>query len=110
MGLAASVGPSGYHFAARYGADPESTHRRASDGDEEAIDVFNQVGEALADTVSRLANETQIAVVVIGGGLANAWDLFRPALQARIRPLGISATRTGLAKPSLVGAAALFGV
>ena len=101
---------SGYHFAAHYGADPETTHQRAMDGDKESIDVFRQVGEALADTVSWLAGETEIRVVLIGGGLANAWDLFGPALQARLRPLAISATKTGLAKPSLAGAPALFGV
>jgi glucokinase len=109
-GWPAAWGHSGYHFAEHYGSDPESMSRRANAGDLTALNVFEQVGAALAKTISRLAGETGMQFVVIGGGLANAWTFIAPSVRDQTNRRGISVIRTGLAYPSLVGAAALFEV
>lgn len=99
---------SGFHFAELYGADPQTTHRRALAGDAAALRAWRQVGEALAETIFRLSAESGIRDVVIGGGLANAWEFFEPALRRRLQIEGICAGKTALPNPSLAGAAALF--
>jgi glucokinase len=107
-GWPAAWGHSGYYFADRYGADPQTTYRRAVAGDRVALSAFEQVGATLADTIIRLARETQISQAVVSGGLSNAWAFIEPTLQTRVAPLGISVMRTELAHPSIVGAVALF--
>ena len=99
---------SGFHFSDHYGADPITTHRRALAGDAAALRVWRQVGEALAETISRLSAESGIPDFVIGGGLANAWEFFEPTLRRQLQPEGINAVKTALPNPSIAGAAALF--
>ena len=101
---------SGYHFADLYGSDPITTHRRALAGDDGARKVWDQVGEALGETISRLAVDTQIHNAVIGGGIANAWELIEPSLRKRLQSVRVRAMKTTLPHPSLAGAAALFAV
>ena len=95
-GWPAAWGHSGYHFAAHYGADAETMHERALAGDSAANRAFEQVGVALADTVSRLADETGIRVAIIGGGLANTWAFIAPSMQTRTAAERISVTKTEL--------------
>ncbi len=99
---------SGLHFAERYGADSETMYRRACDGDPEALDVWARVGEALGDTVARLASEAGTSNAIVAGGLAGAWSFMEPAARQRVEPEGVAVVRTGLPHPSLAGAAALF--
>ncbi len=99
---------SGYHFAEYYGADAEVIYSRAVHGEREALNAFEQVGEALANTIARLAEETGIRTAVIGGGLANAWRFFESSLRHVVEPQRISVMRTQLESPSLLGAAVLF--
>ena len=101
---------SGYHFADLYGADPITTSQRALAGDDGARRVWDQVGEALGETVSRIAVDTQINNAVIGGGIANAWEFMEPSLRERVQSDGICVVKTSLPHPSLAGAAALFAV
>ena len=99
---------SGYHFADHYGADPETIHRRALAGDSAALRAWEQVGEALGETIIRLSAESGTRNAVVGGGLSNAWNFIEPPLQRAVEPLGIDVVKTALQNPSLAGAAALF--
>ena len=99
---------SGYHFADNYGADPETIHRRALAGDAPALRAWEQVGEALGETIIRLSAESGTRNAVIGGGLSNAWNFIEPSLQRAVEPPGIDVVKTALENPSLAGAAALF--
>ena len=99
---------SGYHFADHYGADPETIHRRALAGDAPALRAWEQVGEALGETIIRLSAESGTRNAVVGGGLSNAWNFIEPSLQRGVEPLGIDVVKTALENPSLAGAAALF--
>ena len=99
---------SGYRFAEHYGVDSETVYRRACDGDPDALGVWKQVGEALGDTIARLAAETQTSNAVVAGGLAAAWRFIEPPVRRRVEPAGVAVVRTGMPHPSLSGAAALF--
>ncbi|MFC8801169.1 ROK family protein [Promicromonospora sp. NPDC057138] len=58
---------------------------RARAGDEVAVRVLADAGHAVGSAVLVLAALLDVGHVVVGGGLARAWDLLEPALLARLR-------------------------
>ena len=60
--------------------DPEAVYQMAMHGDEAAQQVFNRVGRALGILIADLINIFNLPMYVIGGGVANAWGAFSPAL------------------------------
>jgi glucokinase len=58
---------------------------RARAGDRTAVRVLADAGRAVGSAVLVLAALLDVGRVVVGGGLARAWDLLEPALLARIR-------------------------
>ncbi|WP_419704016.1 ROK family protein [Promicromonospora sp. NFX87] len=58
---------------------------RALAGDEVAVRVLADAGHAVGSAVLMLAALLDVGHVVVGGGLARAWDLLEPALLARLR-------------------------
>src|SRR5579884_1125247 len=69
--------------------NPDFTTRDLSDlaeqGDPDAKRIFDGVGRALGIGIADLVNTLNLPLYVVGGGLANAWDLFSPALFAEVR-------------------------
>ena len=59
---------------------PETIYQMALHGDEAAQQVFNRVGRALGILFASLINIFNLPMYVVGGGVANAWDAFSPAL------------------------------
>jgi glucokinase len=70
-------------------ANPEFTTRDLSalalSGDASAQQIFDNVGRALGIGLAGLVNTLNLPLYVVGGGLANAWDLFSPALFKELR-------------------------
>lgn len=99
---------SGNRFADLYGADSKTVYRRACDGDPDALDIWQEVGDALGGTIVRLAWETETQTAVVAGGLAAAWRFMEPSVRNRVRAKGVDVVRTSLPHPSLSGAAGLF--
>ncbi|MCP2263205.1 ROK family protein [Promicromonospora thailandica] len=54
-------------------------------GDPAAVRVFADAGHAVGSAVLVVAALLDVGHVVVGGGLARAWDLLEPALLARLR-------------------------
>ena len=52
-----------------------------TNGDELALEVFRRMGFYLGITFAGLINVMNPEVIVIGGGVADGWDLFMPHLQ-----------------------------
>jgi glucokinase len=57
----------------------------AEKGDKDAKRIFDDVGRALGIGIADLVNTLNLPLYVVGGGLANAWDLFSPALFREVR-------------------------
>ncbi|MGI5189813.1 ROK family protein [Promicromonospora sp. CA-289599] len=83
---------SGRSVARRYaelgdGADVGAAEieDRARAGDPTAVRVLADAGHAVGSAVLMLAALLDVGHVVVGGGLARAWDLLEPALLARLR-------------------------
>ncbi|MFI2362510.1 ROK family protein [Promicromonospora sp. NPDC019610] len=57
---------------------------QARAGDEAAVRVLADAGHAVGSAVLVLAALLDVGHVVVGGGLAHAWDLLEPAIRARL--------------------------
>ncbi len=53
----------------------------ASRGDEYSLSIWHEVGVALGIGIASLINLLNVDMVVIGGGVSNAWDLFIDSLR-----------------------------
>lgn len=58
------------------GEIPEIVMDAALGGDEVALNIWHKVGKALGIAIASLQNLLDVEMVVVGGGIANAWDLF----------------------------------
>jgi glucokinase len=69
--------------------NPDFTTRDLADlaenGVPDAQEVFDDVGRALGIGIGDLVNTLNLPLYVVGGGLANAWNLFSPALFTEVR-------------------------
>jgi len=99
------------------GLDAPTVERLARQGDPDARHLFEQVGRYLGLGLTAVIHAFDPEQVVIGGGVANAFDLFGPALRAelgrRLMPAyrdGVEIVRAALGDVSgLYGALALAG-
>lgn len=57
----------------------------AKEGDELAVEIFKTVGQYLGVGLANMINLLGPEVIVIGGGVANAWDLLEPQMREQIR-------------------------
>jgi glucokinase len=57
----------------------------AAAGDERAVRVFDQAGQALGLSLAHLVNALDLPLYVIGGGASAAWQLFAPRMFATLR-------------------------
>lgn len=64
--------------------DAETIYRAALDGDRLAGELFAQVGKSLATAIANVIHLLGIRGVLIGGGLAQAWDAFIGPLRAEL--------------------------
>ncbi len=55
---------------------PRIVMEAASSGEEFSLKIWKEVGVALGIAIASLVNLLNIEMVVIGGGVSNAWDLF----------------------------------
>lgn len=55
---------------------PRIVMEAASSGDEFSLNIWKEVGVALGIGIASLVNLLNVEMVVIGGGVSNAWDLF----------------------------------
>ena len=68
----------------------------AKSGDELALMVFRKAGEYLGVGLANLINILGPEVIVIGGGVANGWDLFERPMREEIKKRAIPSAATAV--------------
>ncbi len=83
----------------------------ASAGDEFSLSVWHQVGVALGIGIASLINLLNVEMVVIGGGVSNAWDLFIDTTysEAKKRAFHAPIERASIERGSLKDDAGILG-
>lgn len=69
------------YFPREWGAEAGELHRRARDHDRQAVAAFEGYGAELAVAVMRALYAYDPEVLVLGGSIASAFDLFEPSLR-----------------------------
>ena len=79
--------------------------------DELALQIMHETATFLGIGIANLINLLNPEMIVVGGGLANAWDLIYPITIREVykRALSLPAKRTQIAKASLGGNAGIIG-
>ena len=78
----------GRRYAERIGATPLDARQvadRARGGDPDAIVVFRAAGRALALACASAATLLDLPCAIVGGGVADAWDLLAPTIEETLR-------------------------
>ena len=121
MARAAAAGggaPALARVTAKRGFSSETVCRLAESGDPAAQEIFGQVGRALGIVVAALVNTFNLPMYVVGGGVAEAWDMFSPAMMEEVRRRSFvyvatsshpAGGRTVIARAQLGSDAGLFG-
>lgn len=72
-------------LASKPAFDARDVAELATAGDPEATAIFHKVGRSLGIGLASLVNTLNLPLYVLGGGLANAWDLFAAGLFDELR-------------------------
>jgi glucokinase len=76
-------------FTKAMNQDPQfsakAIYQMAAEKDPVALRIFSNVGQALGIALANMINVLNLPMYVIGGGMANAWDVFAPALLYQVQ-------------------------
>lgn len=115
---AGGTAPALARVAAKRGFNSQTVCQLAEAGDDAAQEIFARVGRALGIVLAALVNTFNLPMYVIGGGVADAWPMFSPAMleEVRKRSFVYAATsshpaggKTVIARAELGSDAGLFG-
>lgn len=106
---------SGAFFQRVAGVRGEEAHRAALDGDPYALGLFAELGHELGHAVLVVLHAYDPEIVVFGGSISAAFDLFAPTLHARLREYPwphvverLRIARSEVEHAGVLGAAALY--
>jgi glucokinase len=85
---------------------PREISELALAGDSGAKRIFEEVGRALGIGLAALINTLNLPLYIVGGGLANSWDLISPALFEELRYRSYVYRMTDPAQPAAAGSSA----
>ncbi len=90
---------------------PEAVMKAALEGDAASIDIWERFGVALGIGMASLVNILNVEMIVLGGGVAKAWDMFIEPARAELKKRGLRAPaeRVVIEKAKLNGDEGILG-
>ena len=90
---------------------PQLLSQAAALGDQDARGVWSQMGHALGIGLANIINIFNPERIVIGGGIANAWRWFAPAMNEVIQreAIGVSRRSVRIVRAQLGSRAGMIG-
>ena len=73
-----------YYKATQKKCTAEDVAKLARNGRENAVKAYTLAGDKLAQALATMLKIVDVQIVVVGGGMANAWDLMQPSFDARL--------------------------
>lgn len=70
------------YFTREWNASAGEIHRRARDGDPHALEIFGHYGDELSEVIMRTLYVYDPQIIVLGGSISTAFDLFEPRMRA----------------------------
>ena len=106
---------SGSFFNNVYGLNGEEVFKQARNGDEYALKLYHQLGVHLGNAIKMMLYTYDIGLIILGGSVASAFDLFEKPMWERIKTFGfpksiekLAIETSALANSGVLGAAALY--
>ena len=106
---------SGSFFSNVYGLNGEDVFKRAKAGDEMALKLYGELGTHLGNAIKMILYTYDMGLIVLGGSVPQAYDLFEKTMWERIRTFGfpksieqVQIKTSELANSGILGAAALY--
>jgi glucokinase len=75
----------------------------AREGDGDAIEIFNHTGRSLGIAIGGLVNILNLPLYVVGGGVAESWDLLSPSLLDELERRSYVYALTAPGRPASAG-------
>ena len=70
------------YFRREWSTSADALHRRARDGDPDALEAFDHYGRELSAAIMRALYVYDPEIIVLGGSISTAFDLFEPKMRA----------------------------
>ena len=106
---------SGQFFSEEKSASAVETNKRALTGDQAAIQLYAEFGFHLGQAIKSILYAYDPEIIILGGSLTKAYELFKPAMFGAIRNFDYPSVLTNLKieiseleNSAIYGAAALF--
>ena len=106
---------SGSFFNNVYGLIGEEVFKSAKAGDESALKLYHELGTHLGNAIKMILYTYDMELIVLGGSVPQAYDLFEKAMWERIKTFGfpksieqLQIKTSELANSGVLGAAALY--
>ena len=75
---------SGQFFSNVYGMDGEVVFKLATEGDSDALKMYNEMGHHLGNAIKMILYALDIDLIVLGGSVRHAYPFFATAMWAQI--------------------------
>ena len=106
---------SGSFFQNVYGLNGEEVFKKAKAGDEASIKLYHELGTHLGNAVKMIMYTYDTGLIILGGSVQMAFDLFEKPMWDRIKTFGfpksieqLKIKTSELANSGILGAAALY--
>jgi glucokinase len=106
---------SGSFFQNVHGLNGEEVFRKAKDGDQAALKLYEELGTHLGNAIKMIMYTYDTGLIILGGSVQLAFDFFEKSMWKRIRTFGFPKSIEGLEiktsaleNSGILGAAALY--
>jgi glucokinase len=83
---------SGEFFEKVHQTDGASALRRAQDGDQAALAIFNEFGEHLGNAIILVLHTVDPELIILGGSVSNAFEFFEKAMHCQLQTFAFPKT------------------
>ncbi len=106
---------SGQFFIREYGISADVLFKQATQGDKNALDIFNIFGKHLGNAINAILFSVDPDIIILGGSISKAWPFFENSMQAEVEKFEYSHVISKIKikvnqipNIALLGAAALY--
>jgi len=106
---------SGQFFKNVYQTDGEDVFKKAHEGDEEALKMYDEMGSHLGRAIKTILYALDVDLIILGGSVRKAWPYFQKAVWQQVKTFAFQRTRESLRieiseleNSGILGAASLY--
>ena len=106
---------SGQYFANVYKTDGEAVYKKAKEGNDQAIKMYEEMGTHLGNAIKTIMYALDVELIILGGSVRHAFPFFSKTMWQQLKTFafqksiaGLKIEVSGLDNSGILGAAALY--